>query len=230
LTDEQRQAFDRIAAEQITRQMPSNALNAKIAAKVFGAGVEGGVESLDEVVTVTTSSEFVDEFGGLATLSHTLRGRQRELILIVEDTDGWTLQDGDQGSTLARQFFGNVLAPLATAEVSIVVALQTRWTRDVEEFALLNERALKRVTLPTFAGDHAEETVRRVVARRLDWQLGGTHSATDVLTDGAVQALTTDLSQTGSIRTVLTLLRDALDRLEGHFPERLDTEHLVESV
>lgn len=231
LTDQQRQLVTAIGSDEVTRQLPSNALNAKVAAKIFGAGVEGGVESRDEVVTVTAAGASVDEYGGLATLAHTLRARKRELILIIEDTDGWTLQDGELGSTLARRFFGSVLAPLATAEVSVVVALQTHWTREVEEFTLLNERAIKRVTLPTF-GDRAraEQTVRSVVARRLDWKLSGTHDAAQALTDGAVEALATDLAQRGSIRTVLTLLRDALDRLDGAFPARLDTEHLVETV
>jgi hypothetical protein len=231
LTHDQRQAFLEATSEEITRQSPSHALNAKLAAKPFGVGVEGGVEARDEVITVTTAGGPADSFGGLATLAHTLRGRDRELILIVEDTDGWTLQDDAKGNTLARLFFGGVLAPLATAEVSLVVALQTRWTTEVEEFEGINERALRRVTLPTFeSGDHAEFTVRRVIARRLEWQLGAPHDARDAVTDAAVETLATTLRETGSIRTVLTMLRDTLDQLDGNYPERIDREHLVETA
>jgi energy-coupling factor transporter ATP-binding protein EcfA2 len=229
LADEQRRAFLEATAETITREAPSNVLNAKFAAKVFGSGIEGGVESHDEVVTVTTAGGSVDEYGGLTTLAHTLRARNRELVLIVEDTDGWTLQDEHQGADLAHQFFGGVLSHLATAELSVVVALQTHWTRDVESFAHLNERAIKRVILPTFKDeDRAEATVRRIISGRLEWKLGGARNAADAVTDAAVQTLAGRLMATGSIRTVLTLLRDALDQAAGRLPERIDTEHLVE--
>jgi hypothetical protein len=231
LSDEQEQAFRAATAEAISREAPNRTFNASAAAKVFGAGVEGGVESKGEVITVVTSGAPPDEFGGLTTLGHTLRGRDRELVVMIEDTDGWTLQDGDDGRTLARDFFGRVLAPLATADVSVVVAVQTHWTTEVDEFAALNERAVKRVTLPTFDDpERAVTTVRRVLGRRIEWQLGGARNAADAVTDAAVQALAEHLRLTGSIRSVLTLVRDTLDQLQTGFPTRLDTEHLAESV
>lgn len=231
LSEEQERAFRAVSAEAISREAPSRTFNASVAAKVFGAGVEGGVASKGEVITVVTSGTAPDDFGGLTTLAHTLRGRDRELVVIVEDTDGWTLQDGDEGRTLAREFFGRVLAPLATADVSVVIAVQTHWTTGVEEFAALNERAVKRVTLPGFEdGERAEATVRRVIAGRIEWKLGGARSAADAITDAAVAALAEQLRRTGSIRSVLTLVRDTLDQLQPSLPARIDTEHLAESI
>ena len=231
LSEEQEQAFRAVTAEAISREAPSRTFNASVAAKVFGAGVEGGVASKGEVITVVTSAAVPDDFGGLTTLAHTLRGRDRELVVLIEDTDGWTLQDGDDGRTLAREFFGRVLAPLATADLSIVIAVQTHWTTQVEEFTALNERAVKRVTLPTFGDEErAEATVRRVIGGRIEWKLGGARNAADVVTDAAVAALAEHLRQTGSIRSVLTLVRDTLDRLETSFPERIGTAHLAESA
>ena len=231
LTDAQENAFREATAEAITREAPSRTFNAHVAAKVFGAGVEGGVESKGEVIMVTTRGAAPDELGGIATLAHTLRGRDRELVLIVEDTDGWTLQDGDDGRTLARRFFGSVLAPLATADVSVVVAVQTHWTTEVPEFSALNERAVKRVTLPRFDDpERAEVTVRRVLGGRIEWALGGPRNAADAFTDAAIVTLAETLQRSGSIRTVLTLARDALDQLAPDYPARIDTEHLVESV
>lgn len=231
LSDEQEQAFRAVTAEAISREAPSRTFNASVAAKVFGAGIEGGVASKGEVITVVTSGTAPDDFGGLTTLAHTLRGRDRELVLIVEDTDGWTLQDGDEGRTLARAFFGRVLAPLATADVSVVIAVQTHWTTEVDEFAAVNERAVKRVTLPTFDDvERAEATVRRVIGGRIEWKLGGARNAAEVVTDAAVTALAEHLRQTGSIRSVLTLIRDVVDKLETNFPDRIGTEHLAESA
>jgi hypothetical protein len=231
LSDEQEAAFRDVTAEAISREAPSRTFNAGIAAKVFGAGVEGGVESKGEVITVTTRGAPPDEYGGITTLAHTLRGRARELVVIVEDTDGWTLRDGDDGRKLARRFFGGVLAPLALADVSVVVAVQTHWTTDVPEFAALNERAVKRVTLPTFDDPaRAEATVRRVLGGRIEWTLGGPRNAADALTDAAVSTLAETLGRTGSIRKVLTLVRDTLDQLGPDYPERLGVEHLVESA
>ena len=219
LTEDQEQAFRELTAEAITREAPSRTLNARVAAKVFGTGVAGGVESKGEVVTVITSAETLDAYGGLGTLAHTLRRRDRELVVIVEDTDGWTLQDGDDGRSLARAFFGRVLAPLATAGLSVVVAVQTHWTTDVEEFQALNERALRRVTLPTFDdAARAESTVRRVLGGRMEWALGGVHNAADAFTDGGIATLADTLRRTGSIRTSLTLVRDTLDQLAHELP------------
>jgi hypothetical protein len=151
-------------------------------------------------------------------------------VVVIEDTDGWTLQDGDEGRTLAREFFGRVLAPLATADLSVVVAVQTHWT-ELEAFAALNERAVKRVTLPTFDDEErAEATVRRVIGGRMEWKLGGPRSAADAVTDDAVAALAEHLRRTGSIRGVLTLVRDTLDQLQTAFPDRIGTEHLAESA
>jgi hypothetical protein len=48
--------------------------------------------------------------------------------------------------------------------------------------------------------------------------------------DAAVTTLADTLGRTGSIRTVLTLVRDTLDQLGPDYPTRLDTEHLVESA
>jgi hypothetical protein len=230
LSEEQEQAFRAVTAEAISREAPSRSFNASVSAKVFGAGVEGGVASKGEVITVVTSGAAPDDFGGLATLAHTLRGRDRELVVVIEDTDGWTLQDGDEGRTLAREFFGRVLAPLATADLSVVVAVQTHWT-ELEAFAALNERAAKRVTLPTFDDEErAEATVRRVIGGRMEWKLGGARSAADAVTDDAVAALAEHLRRTGSIRGALTLVRDTLDQLQTAFPDRIGTEHLAESA
>lgn len=230
LSEEQARAFAEATAEQITREGPNRTFNARLAAKVFGTGVEGGVESKGEVITVTARPRPLDEFGGLSTLAHTLRGRDRELVVIVEDTDGWTVGSEDEGRPLARGFFGKVLAPLATAEVSIAVAVQTRWT-DLDAFDALNERALKRIALPAFdSEERAAAAIRRVIVGRMEWKLGGRRDAADAVTDAAVAALASDLRRHGSMRTVLTRLRDTLDQLHGRYPERIDTEHLVESA
>jgi hypothetical protein len=227
-TDER--ALSGMTADQVTRQLPSHTFNADLAAKVFGTGLEGGVEVQGEVVTISKAGEAPDEYGGLPTLAQLLRARGRELIVIIEDTDGWTMQTEDQGAGLAQRFFGSVLAPLAALEVSVVVAVQTRWT-ETEEFDALNERALRRVVLPSFEDENlAETTIRRVITRRLDWALGGSHDASAAITDSAARTLAATLRETGSIRTSLTLLRDALDQLDGNYPDRVDSEHLVETA
>jgi hypothetical protein len=69
LSEEQEQAFRAVTAEAISREAPSRSFNANVAAKVFGAGVEGGVASKGEVITVVTSGAAPDDFGGLTTLA-----------------------------------------------------------------------------------------------------------------------------------------------------------------
>ncbi|MDQ4125215.1 MAG: hypothetical protein M3134_06415 [Actinomycetota bacterium] len=230
LSEEQEKAFSEATAEQVTREGPTRTLNAKLGANVFGANVEGGIESRSEVVSITSGPLPLDEFGGLATLAQTLRGRKRELIVIVEDTDGWTVGSDDEGREVARRFFGDVLAPLSRADVSIVVAVQTAWT-DMDAFVKLNERALRRLELPTFdAEEQALATVRRIIVRRMEWKLGGRRDAADAVSDEAVARLAADLRSHGSIRAVLTLLRDTLDGFGGQYPERIEVEHLSGSA
>ena len=221
--------LERGAADAITRQPPSVSFNPKLTAKGFGLGGELGAQLAGEIVSITTEGATLDEHGGLTTLAHTVRGHEHELVIVIEDTDAWTITDEDQGRDLAREFFGHVVAPLIAADLTVVVAAQTHWD-EVDAFQAVAARAAARVELPTIIGRaQAVRAVACLVQRRASWALGREIPLEDVVTESAVEVLAARLG-TGSFREPLTLLRDALGRLAPTFPDRLDRGHLLEAT
>lgn len=233
--EKQRSKLDRIRAEKVSKQLPTRDFNARLALKgglpsgLVGANADFGLTLRGEVTTLTGPGKLDhDPYGGLAELAHVLRGLERELVVMIEDTDAWAF-DPDGGLEIATAFFGGVLAPLHTPGFSLVVAAQTAWT-DTDAFAAINERAIARIELPTYRLPGARDVIFAIVASRASWSLGEKHTAEDVLEPGAVDVLAAHLASTGSVRASLTLIRDALSRVSADPPEKLSREHLLETA
>lgn len=219
----------RAKVEQVSRQLPAQAFNAKLSASVLGTGLELGGELKGGVVTLTQSSTPLDELGGLLTLAETLRGNSLELVLIIEDTDGWSLETKERGLKLAQTFFARTLRPLLAPGFAFVVAVQSHWRVDAEAYEPIADQAPHLTRIPEFPGDRALDAVKTVLARRCEYALGTEHSAEDIATDDALDLLAAKLLETQNIRDLLTMMRDALMKAEPDV-ERITRAHLLEGA
>ena len=235
--ERERTLLDRMTAQKVTRQLPSKDFNARLALKggapggVASAGADFGLTLRGEVLSISAPGALDhDPYGGLEQLAHTLRGVQRELVVMVEDTDAWAL-DPDGGLDVARAFFGGVLGPLQAPGFSVVVAAQTHWA-ELDAFNALAERAVARIDVPTYSRPRAKQVIEAIVAGRISWSLAdeAPHTSDEVLEEDALDVLAARLHETGSVRSALTLLRDTLTRVSAGFPDVLTREHLLDSA
>jgi hypothetical protein len=228
-----REKLERGKADEVRLERRGPRFNARLVARVFGAGGDAGIELGGDLVSIAGKGR-LDARGGLRTLSDIVRTRGLELVVIVEDTDAWAITAG--GEEIATAFFSNVLRPVsADVELAIGVAVQDRWA-DHRGAIELRERAVGAVSMPEPAdAGQAARLVGAVLARRIEWNLGdtaelGVDPAGDLFSADALEALAGELRTTRSMRAPLATVRDTLDRLADDLPDRIEREHLLDSA
>lgn len=234
LPEELRDRLVQATSAEISIQERGQKFNAKMTGQVFGAGPEAGFELGGAVTTVITSG-VADNRGGVTTLADVCRAHGTELVVIVEDTDAWARG----GTDVAQRFFTNVARPLTDAEIAVGVAVQSGWLEGegdaLAEAHDLRERAVAVAEVPEARTDAQAATVIRAVLNRrvlraVDRPQELSASPVDELfTDDALLLLAGELRMTGSVRTPLARVRDALDRHGEELPERLDAIHLLDA-
>lgn len=220
-------------ASRVMRQVTGAVFNTKVAGKLFGSGAEVGLRLAGDVTTLV-DERGLDSSGGVKTLGDILRANGHELLILVEDTDAWALDD-DIGQERARAFFGGVARPLASdVDVAVAIAAQAHWFEDtpLPELAQLAERAVTIADMPRPQSEHqARALIEAVLDRRIQVSLGadlGT-SASGLFSTEVLDALGHDVFATGSVRRPLTKVRDLLDRADV-LPPVVGMEHLLESL
>jgi hypothetical protein len=218
-------------ATTITTQSGARAFNAKLIASAplgfeLGASIQGEIRSITRPGGIEH-----DPLGGLELLAGTLRGLERELVIFVEDTDGWVLASEDHGCGMAERFFGRVLGPLSSPDFAILVAAQSHWA-EVGSFKGVSDRAVAHVRLDAQPElGRARGMVTAIVRRRVEWATGDPcGDIHNILEPPAVDILARQLVRHGSMRKVLTVLRDTLGHVHDHFPDRIGAGHLLEAA
>lgn len=215
-------------AAQVSRQHTPARFNAKLVAKLFGAGPEMGVSLAEETIT-TIGPERLDSYGGLKTLGDITRSRGHEMIVLFEDTDAWSNIAG--GGDLAEKFFAR-LRSFIDAEVAIAVAVQDHWLAELPSCQALEERAETSRAMPTLTRQHAASLVGAVISRRAEWGLGS-DSPSDppgqLFTPEALEALSDRLHAQQNLRATLAWLRNTLDRYHGALPDQIGRNQLLEA-
>jgi len=215
-------------AAQVSRQHTPARFNAKLAAKLFGAGPEIGVSLAEDTITTIGPSR-LDSYGGLTTLGNITRGRGHEMVVVFEDTDAWSNVAG--GSELAEKFFAR-LRSLIDADVAIAVAVQDHWLTELRSCQALEERAETSRAMPRLTREQAASLLRAVISRRTEWELGP-DSPSDppgqLFTTEALEALADRLHAQQNLRASLVWLRNTLDRYHGALPDQVGLEHLLET-
>jgi hypothetical protein len=93
----------------VTTQRSGAKFNAKLAAKIFNAGPELGVELGGDVMSIVREQR-LDNHGGLKTLGDVVRAHGLELMIAVEDTDAWARST--EGDEIARRSSPTSYVPL----------------------------------------------------------------------------------------------------------------------
>jgi hypothetical protein len=227
LPPEYRDRLERLMADTVTAQQTGAPFNVKIGARILGTGGEVALDLARDVVTLA-GAEVLDNRGGLRTLCDFARARGYELIVIVEDTDAWAVSD--EGLSLARAFFSTVLRPLVNeVDVAVAVAAHTRWS-DVPELVDVLERAVSAPVMPAAqTPDEGAGMVAKVLARRIERALDEPHPVGSAFTDEAIQMLGHQTWECRGLRRPLTRVRDAFDRHADALPERIGSEHLLDT-
>ena len=229
------EARERIEAgmgKEVSTQRSGAKFNAKLAAKIFNAGPEMGIELGPDVVTIVREQR-LDNRGGLKTLGDVVRAHGLELLIAVEDTDAWA--SSAEGEGTARTFFSDVIRPLAAdVDVGVAIAVQSRWEA-LDEVVALRERAVSVATMPDpTSEDHARQMIEGILERRIRYGLGERYPLPDApvreaFADDALAVLAHDLSGSGNFRRPLAIVRDTFDRHADGLPDQFEREHLLDS-
>lgn len=236
LPREYRERLERAMAKEVAIQHAGQKFNAKVAAKVFGVGPEVGYELGGDVTTVIGSSA-LDNRGGIKTLGDICRARDTELLIAVEDTDGWARSSPDD----ARRFFGSIGRPLVSdVDVAVVVAVQTPWLKEpglvLPEVEDLRQRAVSVANIET---PDSDERAAEVMAAILDRRIRRAVASPDALPEDVTRAVFAEdallmlghtLRANGSIREPLACIRDALDRHADGLPDQVERTHLLDAL
>ena len=205
--------LDTLMAERVETQHSGQRFNAGLAAKIFGGGPEVGFELASDIVTVTAIPNRPD--GGLNDLANVCRARGRELILLIEDTDGWARAPG--GLELARAFFGSVAHPIhRNVDVPVAIAVQDSWVdQGLAEVDALVEAAVSVAHIPSIGStDEARALIEAVLKRRVAFEYGDepAPAVAELFTEKAISHLAGITVETRSVRKPLAAVRDTLDR------------------
>jgi len=234
LGEDQRERLRLALADKVTTQHSGPRFNVNIGAGMFGIGGGLGFALAQDLVSVI-GAEPLDGRGGLRSLGDICRARGFELIVCVEDTDGWAQTDRTQD---ARAFFASVARPLASeVELAVAIAVQNTWLEGdetLDEVAAVRERAVAIASVPAPATEEqAREMVERILDRRIAYALEdrkghAEYTAARLFEEGALAAFGHRLHADRSVRSPLGLVRDVLDRNAGDMPERITDQHVLD--
>jgi len=234
LAGDQRDRLRKALADKVTTQHGGLRFNANVGAGVFGAGGGLGVSLGQDLVSVV-GAEPLDGRGGLRTLGDICRARGFELVVCIEDTDGWAQSDRTQD---ARDFFAAVARPLASeVEVAVGIAVQSTWLEGdepLDEVAAVRERAVAVAVVPApESEEQAREMVERILDGRIAYALGNrsdarAYPAARLFDDGALATFGHRLHVERSVRAPLALVRDVLDRNAPDMPSRITEQHVLD--
>ena len=107
-------------------------------------------------------------------------------VVVLDDSDGWSLEPGPNGSALVRAFFGRVLRIFADFPGALVVAVHEDYL-SMPEFQEAESFLETRIAIPAFE-NHAQQALGQILERRMAVQ--GVHvELSDVFHAGALEAL-----------------------------------------
>lgn len=129
-------------------------------------------------------------------------------VVVLDDSDGWSLESGPNGSAPARAFFSRVLRIFADFPGALVLAVHEDYL-SMPEFQEVESFLETRITLPAFEV-HAEQALGRILERRMAVQ-GVKADLSDVFHEGALEALAHFYREADcNLRKVIWVARAAL--------------------
>jgi Cdc6-like AAA superfamily ATPase len=107
-------------------------------------------------------------------------------VVVLDDSDGWSLESGPNGSAPARVFFNRVLRIFADFPGALVLAVHEDYL-STPEFQEAESFLETRISIPAFE-DHPEQALGHILERRMTVQ-GLKADSSDVFHEGALEAL-----------------------------------------
>ena len=129
-------------------------------------------------------------------------------VVVLDDSDGWSLESGPNGSAPARAFFNRVLRIFADFPGALVLAVHEDYL-STPEFQEAESFLETRILIPAFE-DHAEHALGHILERRMTVQ-GLKSDSSDVFHEGALEALADFYREADcNLRKVIWVSRAAL--------------------
>ena len=129
-------------------------------------------------------------------------------VVVLDDSDGWSLESGRNGSALVRAFFGRVLRIFADFPGALVLAVHEDYS-SMPEFQEAESFLETRIAIPAFEA-HAERALGLILERRMAVQ-GVKVELSDVFHEGALKALADFYREADyNLRKVIWVARTAL--------------------
>lgn len=162
---------------------------------------------------------------GLDRLVSIFTARDREPVLIFEDTDAWlALTDGEQTTEAANRFFADSLGVLVRdVDIRIVIATHSGYVK-LDGYRSIRPRLLTEVEIPSLA--KPRDAIVRILQKRID-VTDVEAVVADVFTDDGLGRLVAEYDHGHhSIRHVLNVCDTALEQAAPTYPDRLSGDHL----
>lgn len=220
LTDEQRDDLTRTAADRITRERQPAARGGTIGGGPIPAALRYDLGALREAFQ--RDGLPVDRLHGLDRLVSVFTAREKQLVLVLEDTDAMTGGPGAQ----AERFLGAILTLTRELDAPIIVAVQDHHRGPAYDRL---RQAGREVVIPHLAD--AADALRRIVAHRLHRaELDGV-PVSDILDDEGITALVSVYDDSGgNLRQILAVLQFALDHAADERAELLTFPHIRHGI
>ena len=217
LTDEQRTDLARTAADRITTRP---------AGRFVSGGTLGGgpVPASLKLDLGSLYEEYerdglpVDGLHGLDRLVSIFVARDKNLVLVLEDTDAMAGGPGEQ----AERFMGAVLVLSRELTAPVVVAVQDHHRGDAYDRL---RQAAREITIPALP--EAEQALRRIIAHRLHRAELDNVPVDEIIDSPAVTGLVSVYDESHrNLRQVLAVMQFALDHAVDEHAEMLTFPHI----
>lgn len=226
LAHHQRRSLVDAAADKLTRRGRSSGVAGKFGVAIPGFSVElaGDLKSssLDDERLVNAT----DVVRGLDRLVSIFTARDREPVLIFEDTDAWLARTADSAVVgAANRFFADSLGVLVRdVEIRIVIATHTGYL-ELDGYRSIRQRFLLEVPIPSLP--HPRDAIASILQQRIDVTAAAGAPVTDVFTNDGLARLVAEYDHSQrSIRHVLHVCDTALEQASPTYPDRLTEDHI----
>ncbi len=162
--------------------------------------------------TVQAVGDYADALGILRRTVDLLRAAGKQPVLVFDDTDAWLQSVELDRRRLAAGFFSGPFPVLAkNVEVGIVIAVHHSYA-EVPEYAAARELLDATIEIPRLGG-HAAVALRKILERRVRWQLARDVELEEIVDAGAIEqlALFYNAGKGHSLRASIRVANTALE-------------------